>query len=95
MMMPRGAESVLTGGRAGDVAGKVAAGALVRVIGLATGVRGVCFVEVNCCRFALANLRGVAVLERERARVPGLDANWVALSSNISKGIASTYTKNR
>ena len=91
-MMTRGAESVVTGGAAGDVAGA----ALLPVIGLKTGVRSVCFVEVSCFRFALANLRGVVPLERARAPVrPGLDANSVAPISNISKGIASTYTKNR
>ena len=73
MMMTRGAESLVSGGVAGEVAGV----ALVPVIGVKTGVRCICFVAANCTRFALANLRGVVVLERARdAPVrPGDDVN--------------------
>ena len=74
MMMTRGAESLVSGGVAGEVA-EVAGGA---VIGVKTGVRSVTFLETaNCVRFALANLRGGGVLERTRGApvCPGDDVN--------------------
>ena len=81
MMMTRGAESLVSGELAGEVTGV----ALVLVIGLETGVRCVCFVAADWSRFALANLRGVVVLERVRdAPVrPGADVNSVGDSSNM------------
>ena len=91
MMMTRGAESLVSGGVAGEVAG-VAGGP---IIGVKTGVRSVSFLETaNCVRFALANLRGVVVLERTRdAPVrPGVDVNSSAEESKKLKGIASAYT---
>lgn len=92
-MMTRGAESFVSGRVAGEVTGL----ALVPVIGLKTGVRCVCFVAANCDRFALANLRGVVVLERTRDVPvrPGDDVNSAVDRSNMLKGIASAYTKNR
>ena len=91
-MMTRGAESLVSGGVAGEVTGV----ALVPVIGLRTGVRSACFVAANCARLALANLRGVAVLERARDGPvrPGDEVNSAVARSNM-KGIASAYTKNR
>ena len=92
MMMTRGAESLVSGGVAGEVAG-VAGGP---IIGVKTGVRSVSFLETANCRFALANLSGVVVLERARDLPVALgdDVNSAVEKSNV-KGIASAYTKNR
>ena len=90
-MMTRGAESLFSAGVAGEVIGV----ARVPVMGVKTGVRSVSFLETaNCGRFALANLRGVVLLEWTRGVPvrPGVDVNSVAESSKKLKGIASAYT---
>jgi len=92
-MMTRGGESLVGGG----VAGKVTGVALLRVVGVKTTVRCVCFLETaNCGRFALANLRGVVLgMRRDLPVFPGVEVNSAVDRSNLPKGIASAYTKNR